>query len=436
MANLEYPLPLPRSRAEIEAIWRERLPVAVQRAKRSRFLAGRLDGIDPSRLGDPEEWNRIPFLTKEELRRLPADTFHEDFCIAGRDAAVEYWRSGGSTGKPLFYPRSAEDMRYGMEGFRRLLTAAGCGPGDLVHVAFPLGIHPVGLAYARAAQQLGMGVVTCGSGNNTPTALQLELVQTLRPTVIAGMASYALQLAQHAERLGIDLAAGSVTRILTAAEPVSPAKRERLERLWGAELYDQFGITEGSAMASESERHDGMHVWTDQYYVEVVDEQTGRPVAEGEMGLLVVTPLWNNTVTPFLRWETGDYVRLVERGETDGPFGVFPMIRHAARTAGFVKVRGININQADIEDLLYRQRTITDFKIEAVETEALDALRISVEVAADADTQQAAAALIRSVKETFEITPDVEVIAPGTLEREFAGAVKQNRFIDRRGTPG
>ena len=431
----EYPLPLPRSRDEIEAIWRERLPIAVERAKRSRFFAGRLDHLDLSRLDDPEEWNRIPVLTKDELRRLPAETFHEDFCIAGRDTAVEYWRSGGVTGKPLFYPRSAADMRYAMEGFRRLLTAAGCGPGDLVHVCFPLGIHPVGLAYGRAAQQLGMGTVACGSGNNTPSALQLELIRTLRPTVVAGMASYALQLAQNAERSGLDLASGSVTKVLTAAEPVSPGKRERLERLWGAELYDQFGVTEGSAMASESDRHDGMHIWTDQYYVEVLDEETKRPVPDGEMGLLVVTPLWNNTVTPFLRWETGDYVRLIPHGETDGPFGVFPMIRHAARTAGFFKVRGININQSDIEDFLYRDRAITDFKIEAVETESLDTLRISIEVAADADTDATATALARSVKVTFELTPEVEVIAPGTLEREFAGAVKQNRFIDRRGTP-
>ena len=431
----EYPLPLPRSRDEIEAIWRARLPIAVERAKRSRFFAGRLDHLDLSRLDDPEEWNRIPVLTKDELRRLPAETFHEDFCIAGRDTAVEYWRSGGVTGTPLFYPRSAADMRYAMEGFRRLLTAAGCGPGDLVHVCFPLGIHPVGLAYRRAAQQLGMGTVACGSGNNTPSALQLELIRTLRPTVVAGMASYALQLAQNAERSGLDLASGSVTKVLTAAEPVSPGKRERLERLWGAELYDQFGVTEGSAMASESDRHDGMHIWTDQYYVEVLDGETKRPVPDGEMGLLVVTPLWNNTVTPFLRWETGDYVRLIPHGETDGPFGVFPMIRHAARTAGFFKVRGININQGDIEDFLYRDGAITDFKIEAVETESLDTLRISIEVAADADTDATATALARSVKVTFELTPEVEVIAPGTLEREFAGAVKQNRFIDRRGTP-
>ena len=111
MAEPDYPLPLPRSRDEIEAIWRERLPIAVERARLSRFFAGRLDRIDTARLHDPDEWRKIPILTKDELRALPAETFHEDFCIAGRDAAVEYWRSGGVTGKPLFYPRSAADMR-------------------------------------------------------------------------------------------------------------------------------------------------------------------------------------------------------------------------------------------------------------------------------------------------------------------------------------
>ena len=127
------------------------------------------------------------------------------------------------------------------------------------------------------------------------------------------------------------------------------------------------------------------------------------------MGLLVVTPLWNNTMTPFLRWETGDYVRFVDRGETDGPFGVFPMIRHAARTAGFFKVRGININQGDIEDFLYRVRAIADFKIEAVETEALDTLRISIEVAGGADADVTGEALVQSVRETFELTPEIVV---------------------------
>ena len=186
-------------------------------------------------------------------------------------------------------------------------------------------------------------------------------------------------------------------------------------------------------MGSESEHHDGLHFWTDLFHIEVVDEATGAPTPEGDMGILVMTPLWNNTITPFLRWNTGDYVTYVDRGATDGPLSVFPVIRHAARTAGFFKVRGINVNQADIEDFMHRQGTVSDFKIEAIETGTLDALRVSVELSHGAAATDETEQLSRSVKSTFELTPEVVVLEPGTLEREFAGQVKQLRFIDRRG---
>ena len=428
----EQPFP-PRSRDDIAALQSVRKKIAFQRALQSRFFKDRLKGIEVDRLDEPDEWRRIPILTKDELRDIPADRFLEDFCIAAQGDIVEYWRSGGATGRPLFYPRSGEDLAYAMEGFRRLWRAAGCTRDDIAHISFPMGIHPVGHLYARTAEELGIGTVWCGAGNNTPSEMQLELIRTLKPTVWAGMASYGLQLAQHAERIGFDLAGCSVTKFLTAADPVSPGKRERIERAWGAELYDQFGCTEGSAMGSESEHHDGLHFWTDLFHIEVVDEATGAPTPEGDMGILVMTPLWNNTITPFLRWNTGDYVTYVDRGATDGPLSVFPVIRHAARTAGFFKVRGINVNQADIEDFMHRQDAVSDFKIEAVETGTLDALRVSVELRRGAEATDETEQLSRSVKSIFELTPEVVVLEPGTLEREFAGQIKQVRFIDRRG---
>jgi phenylacetate-CoA ligase len=422
-----------RSQDDIRAIHKARLPIAVQRARRSRFFEGRLDHIDLDRLDDPEEWRKIPIMTKDQLRGVPAERFYEDFCIAPREHVIEYWRSGGATGRPLFYPRSAEDMHYGMEPFRRLLRAAGCTSDDMVHVSFPMGIHPVGHLYARAAEQLGLATVWCGAGNNTPSELQLDLIRTLKPTVWAGMASYGLQLAQHATRIGFDLANSSVTRFLTAAEPVSPGKRERIERLWGATLFDQFGCTEGAAMGSESDAHDGMHFYTDLFYVEVVDETSREPVKPGETGLLVITPLWNNSVTPFLRWDTGDYVTWKGYDDAAGDLAVYPVIAHAARTAGFFKVRGININQADIEDFMHRVGAVTDFKIEAIETETLDGLRISVELVPGVNTETCVDALKIQVKNVFELTPEVAILEPGELEKEFAGQVKQNRFIDQRG---
>ena len=428
----ELPFPV-QSRERIAEIRKQGRRRAIEQAKQSRFFAGKLDHINLDHVHEPEEWAKVPILTKDELRAIPAEDFHDVFCVGPRNEVIEFWRSGGSTGQPLFYPRSFNDLRLAREGFRRAWEAAGIKKGDLAHVSFPLGIHPVGQVYCRTAQQMGVGVNWCGAGNSTPSEVQVDLIRTLKPTVFCGMASYGLQLAQVAERMGFDLANSSVKTFLTAAEPVSPGKRERIEALWGAELYDQFGCTEGSFMASESSYHDGMHYWTDMFDLEVVDENTGEPVAEGENGILVFTPFWNVEMTPFLRWETGDYVSYIEKGATDGPLSVYPMIRHAARTSGFFKVRGVNINHADFEDFMLRQLAINDFKVEVAETETLDSMTISIELGNDASPEETIDALKQQVRQIFEVSAEVEMLSAGTLEQEFQLQVKQQRFIDKRG---
>ena len=428
----ELPFPAP-SRDHISRIRRERRPIAVERARQSRFFKGRLDHVNLDHVHEPEEWSKLPVMTKDELRAIPADRFHEEFCIGSPTETLEFWRSGGSTGQPLFYPRNYDDLRLAREGFRRAWECAGATPSDLAHVSFPLGIHPVGQQYCRTAQQMGIGVNWCGAGNSTPSETQIELIRVLKPTVWCGMASYGLQLAQVAERMGFDLASSSVRIIMTAAEPVSPGKRERIETLWGAELYDQFGCTEGSFMASESEQHDGLHIWTDMFDIEVIDPDTREPVAEGESGLLVMTPYWNNETTPFLRWETGDYVTWVSQGSTRGKLAIYPMIRHGARTAGFFKVRGVNINHADFEDFMNRELDVSDFKVEIVETSGLDAMRVSLELRRGAAAGKTVARLRESVRRTFEVSAEFEVLEPGTLEVEFRDQIKQQRFRDARG---
>jgi phenylacetate-CoA ligase len=194
------------------------------------------------------------------------------------------------------------------------------------------------------------------------------------------MASYALHLGNLAEAGGFDLAGSTVKKLVVAAEPLSPAKRQKLERMWGAEVFDHFGMTEASFMAGECSLHDGLYLWSDLFFVEVVDEHTGLPVREGEVGTLVVTPLWNNTITPFLRWNSGDLVSISSTGEATGPWSVFPVMHHARRTVGFFKIRGININHSELEDLMFFDADVTDFKAEACVTESgLDVLRLLVE---------------------------------------------------------
>ena len=426
------PLPVPTSREEIAALQRERKVMAVERAKQTAFWKDRLSHIDTAKLEDPEEWAKIPILDKETLRGLSNDSFYNDFCNAPKSEIAEYWRSGGSTGRPLFYPRTYEDIRYAMLGFTRTFTCMGVGAGQTAHLSFPLGIHPAGHMWARAGEQMGIGMVWAGSGAAAPSRMQLELIESLQPSLWMGMSSYGLHLANLAEASGIDLTKSSVERILCTAEPLSGPKRQKMERMWGATVFDAFGMTEISMMGAESEAHDGFHIWTDLAHIEVVDPDTHEPVAEGESGALVVTSLFTNNCTPFLRWFSGDIVIYRNRGAGTGPLSVFPILQHAQRTAGFFKVRGVNINHSEFEDFMFADREVSDFKAEIVTEQDLDLLRVSVEVAPGIDRTAASERVSNAIKATFEVSPKVVLLESGTLAAEFESSVKAPRFADRR----
>ncbi len=384
--------------------------------------------VDLERLDDPEVWRKIPVLTKEDLRQIPPERFHDEFCIQPRTRVVEYWRSGGATGRPLFYPRSAEDMRHNMLIFERAWALIGATADDCAHISFPLGVHPVAHLYARAAINLGIGTVWCGAGTNTPSETQLELIDHLKPTVWIGMASYGLHLANLAEAKGFNLKDSSVKKIIVAAEPLSPVKREKLERAWGAEVFDHFGMTEGALVSGEALGHHGLHAFADMYFLEVIDEKTGAPVADGEVGSLIVTPLWSNSMTPFLRWSSGDLVRLSSQGAGEGPWSVYPVMRHARRTVGFFKVRGVNINHSDLEDTMFRDPEVVDFRAELLNEGSNDVLHLHVEMRAQAEER-----VIDVIKKTFQVTPRVTLLERGTIAREFEANIKAPRFVDRRG---
>ncbi len=430
----DLPLKMPRDRKEIEELQRRQKRVAVEKAATAAYWQDRLSGINLDKLDDPEEWRKIPLLDKETLRQMPTEDFYTRFCHHRGPEVCEYWRSGGSTGRPLFYPKTYDDIRYNMVGFTRTYECAGTAPGYVAHNSFPLGIHPAGHMWARAGRLMGIGQVWSGAGNSAPSALQLQLIDALKPTMWMGMSSYGLHLANLAQSEGIDLANGSVDRIMCTAEPVSRAKRDKLEREWGATVYDCFGMTECSMMGAESDKRDGFHIWTDLAYIEVVDEETHEPVGEGEAGLLVVTPLFSHNGAPFLRWNSGDVVIYKSEGETGSDFAVFPVIEHARRTAGFFKVRGVNVNHQEFEDFMFEIAAVNDFKAEALESgDGNDLLKLSVELRRDADEAAMRDRLMADTKRVFEVTPEVEFLELGTLAKEFEKSVKAPRFVDKRG---
>ncbi|HEX6690776.1 MAG TPA: hypothetical protein VF110_06450, partial [Burkholderiales bacterium] len=176
----------------------------------------------------------------------------------------------------------------------------------------------------------------------------------------------------------------------------------------------------------------GFRIWTDFYFIEVLDPKSFEPVKEGETGTLVVTALQTNNVTPFLRWSSGDLVSYSEADDGAGPFSVFPRIKHAHRTAGFFKVRGVNLGHQDLEDFIFRHQEIGDFRAEAMNEGGLDLLRLSIEVRRGVAAEEMTRRLTAEVKEKFELQPQVVVLESGTLAKEFEANIKAARFVDRR----
>ncbi|MEM8813588.1 MAG: hypothetical protein AAGF59_13310, partial [Pseudomonadota bacterium] len=207
-------LQIPDDAATLRNRQDERRVAAVRQAQRSPFFSERLAGLDPETVLDPEVWATIPVLDKEQLRAMSPEDFYDRFCLAPRSEITEYWRSGGSTGRPLFYPRTARDIEFGMTGFMRVIDIAGFVADDIAHLSLPLGIHPAGHMMARAGSSLGVGMVWAGGGNTLPSAAQLDLIRMFKPSAWIGMASYGLQLANLAKADGLDLSSAGIQKIL------------------------------------------------------------------------------------------------------------------------------------------------------------------------------------------------------------------------------
>jgi len=176
----------------------------------------------------------------------------------------------------------------------------------------------------------------------------------------------------------------------------------------------------------------GFRIWSDMYYCEVLDPKSLAPVKEGEVGTLVVTSLWSNNVTPFLRWSSGDLVTYSEADDGAGPFSVFPRLKHAHRTSGFFKVRGVNLGHQDLEDFMFRHLEVADFRAEALNEGDNDVLRLSIEVRRGVDGARLCEKLASEVKQKFELSAQLVCLETGTLAREFEANVKAARFVDRR----
>ncbi len=399
---------------------------SVALASRSRFFARKLAaaGVSAGRPLDWDTWLEIPPTTKDELRAI--GSAEEELWIVPREEVSEFWRSGGVTGRPLFYPRTAGDVEESLVAFARCVRFAGVTPRDVFMCSLPIGIHPAGQQIVRAAERLGAATLWAGAGNQTPSAAQVDLVHDLGVTVWCGMASFGLHLAHLAEAAGRPFPDSRVHTVITTAEMLSPAKRALLAKLWSARVVDVFGMSELALMGVECGCRPGLHIWSQHFFCEVLDTETLRPVEEGEVGVLCNTPITGNTAIPFLRWLSGDVVRLEHGCECEA--AAHPRIVHSGRTLSFVKVKGVNLNQAEVEDALYATPQVVDFRVTVTPEE-----RLVVEIESAAGAEKEAESNVDSLfQNRFGVRAEVSLLGRGTIARALEGELKAQRFVDRR----
>jgi phenylacetate-CoA ligase len=312
----------------------------------SPMLRAKLDaaGVVPEQVKTAEDLLRLPFTTKAELRDTP---LAELSAVPGREI-VRVHASSGTTGRRTVCPYTAADVEAWTEMFARCYRYAGVGAEDRVQIAVGYGLWTAGAGFQAGAERVGAMAVPTGPGN---TELQLEMLRSLGSTVLGATSSFALLLGELVRERGLRPELGLRVGIL-GSERWGEAVRRSIESLLGIETFDIYGLTElwGPGAGIECSRHDGIHVWSDHFHVEILDPETLVPVPPGSLGEAVVTTLTKQAL-PLVRYRTRDLtVSIPEPCACGSPY---PRIdRLVGRSDDQVKVRGVIFLPAQVDGVL------------------------------------------------------------------------------------
>jgi phenylacetate-CoA ligase len=336
--------------------------------------------------------------------------------------------SSGTTGRPTVVGYTENDLSMWADMVARSIRAAGGRPGDKVHVAYGYGLFTGGLGAHYGAERLGCTVIPASGGM---TARQVQLIQDLRPGIIMVTPSYMLTLLDEFERQGVDPRGTSLRVGIFGAEPWTEQMRREIEERFAIDAVDIYGLSEviGPGVAQECvETKDGLHVWEDHFFPEVVDPITGEVLPEGEKGELVFTSLTKEAM-PVIRYRTRDLTRLLP-----GTARVFRrMEKVTGRSDDMVILRGVNLFPTQIEEIVLRTPGVAPhFQLRLTREGRLDALTVRAEARPDAtpETREAAArAITAAVKDGIGVSVAVEIVEPESLERSVG---KIRRIVDLR----
>jgi len=382
-------------------------------------------GVHPSDLHSLGDLAHFPFTTKADLR----DNYPFGMFAVPADQVRRIHASSGTTGRSTVVGYTQADLDVWADVMARSIRAAGGRPGMRVHVAYGYGLFTGGLGAHYGAERLGCTVIPMSGGM---TARQVQLINDFRPEVIMVTPTYLLTLIDEFERQGIDPRGTSLRVGILGAEPWTEQMRDEIEQRLCIDAVDIYGLSEviGPGVAQECvETKDGLSVWEDHFYPEVIDPTTGEALPDGEPGELVFTSLTKEAM-PIVRYRTRDLTRLL-------PGTARPAMRRmekvTGRTDDLIILRGVNVFPTQIEEHVLRTPALSPhFQLVLRRPERLDEMIVRVESRADADAAQraaAGAALSAAVKDSVGVTVEVDVVDPDTLERSVG---KLRRVLDQR----
>ena len=383
-------------------------------------------GVHPSDCQSLTDLARFPFTTKSDLR----DSYPYGMFAVPRAQCARIHASSGTTGKPTVVGYTRNDIDTWAHLVARSIRAAGARPGDLVHVSYGYGLFTGGLGAHYGAEKLGLTVVPFGGGQ---TERQVQLITDFKPDIIMVTPSYMLAIADEFERQGVVPADSSLRIGIFGAEPWTNDMRRAIEQRMGLDAVDIYGLSEvmGPGVASECvETKDGPTIWEDHFYPEVINPDTGLPVADGEFGELVFTSLTKEAL-PIIRYRTRDLTRLLPGSART----MRRLEKITGRSDDMMIVRGVNVFPTQIEELLLKQSVLSPhYQCVLSRRGALDDLKVVIETRAGVDPQGSAAQaaaqqLQHDIKAYVGTSAEIELRAEGGVERSMG---KAKRVVDTR----
>ncbi|MBC7285141.1 phenylacetate--CoA ligase PaaK [Hoeflea sp.] len=382
-------------------------------------------GVHPDDLETLADLAKFPFTTKHDLR----DNYPFGMFAVPREKIARLHGSSGTTGKPTVVGYTVRDIDIWSDLVARSIRASGGRTGDIVHVAYGYGLFTGGLGAHYGAERLGCTVVPVSGGM---TERQVSLIDDFKPRVIMVTPSYMLSILDEFRRKGLDPRDCSLAVGIFGAEPWTNSMRSEIEQAFDMHAVDIYGLSEimGPGVANECvETKDGLHIWEDHFYPEIIDPVTGAVLPDGEMGELVFTTL-SKEALPMVRYRTRDLTRLLPGTARS----MRRMEKITGRSDDMIILRGVNVFPTQIEEQILKCSGLAPhFQIELSRTGRMDDMTVHVEctlAAADADARAASAReLAHHIKSTVGVSARIDVAEPGQVARSEG---KAKRVVDNR----